>query len=906
MVSLIRWAETFKKLDLSPWPGPRPLTESESDAFIGRDEEVAEFLARVNQGRLIVLTGESGVGKSSLLNAKLISAQKARGRTPVLCKQWPSPGAEKIDTDEYLKSVITSEPFNNGNITVSADDDRSLGAIMDEAFGPSGLLIFDQFEELIRYHPDMFDHVADWITRFAYTHGAKIVISLRSEYLHRLRKIERGAPSFGYSVMYLEPMTDTESVRLIVENNQDGIDEDPVRNPIEKQAADELVKLWSEQSRADGDDWLRARTGLLHLQATLYVLHAEAGNRSESKITADLVRDFADSAKADTGVIQKGNVFDFGLREAVRLKLDRCAQACSEIGLGSTLTDGAMVAAYRMFPHLTSGGFKADRAAIDLATIALERSLEQLLPDYRSPGPAELLEKVFGELWRLIEPADGINRSEESHDAAEGSAEVFDLLNSPRACIAMKLGLADFRISEMQDDEKSHLRDLEPWIDDDKNVSAGVMFGFSPNDILIEEMRRVVLAQYWLEQSQLVRTSSRDAGKFITLVHDRVGDALEVWSKTDSKTLSMEPFFLLTAAKGRYFNWLETEIPSGSEWFNLRWRDCQVSAKFRDIVFVNCDFSGTRFTDCVFEGVTFVNCVLDNGTFDNCTVIGGVLPIGKTAASPERKSTKSKKQGQISENSIYETNDIEGKLSVQEGRPCFAVRISDKNKIQELVSYRSDRSVDVSAVTGKVFSSMSGVSVMSWQEDHADMHPFYYPHEPEGVAMYGGRLSSLMIRSCKFDRNGKLAFRIVAGSALDIVETEECNLEVAYSVIRGVNITRPVEAGYDEVLGPVELIFRDSYLANTWIGYGLQGNAMFEHCVIFQMLNMSDAENLEVSLVKECLGIGLTGKMNSDDSVEIVKDPNDWYAKACKRKGLEEAMLKCDHRSVPARLALST
>jgi ABC-type sulfate/molybdate transport systems ATPase subunit len=56
------------KLDQCPWPGPRPLVHpEEAYSLIGRERDARDFLSSVKQHRLVVLAGESGVGKSSLL-----------------------------------------------------------------------------------------------------------------------------------------------------------------------------------------------------------------------------------------------------------------------------------------------------------------------------------------------------------------------------------------------------------------------------------------------------------------------------------------------------------------------------------------------------------------------------------------------------------------------------------------------------------------------------------------------------------------------------------------------------------------------------------------------------------------------------------------------------------------------
>ena len=53
----------------NPWPGLRPFTESDREFFFGRERESAELLGLVQRTNVVVLYGQSGLGKTSLLQA---------------------------------------------------------------------------------------------------------------------------------------------------------------------------------------------------------------------------------------------------------------------------------------------------------------------------------------------------------------------------------------------------------------------------------------------------------------------------------------------------------------------------------------------------------------------------------------------------------------------------------------------------------------------------------------------------------------------------------------------------------------------------------------------------------------------------------------------------------------------
>ena len=60
--------------------------------------------------------------------------------------------------------------------------------------------------------------------------------------------------------------------------------------------------------------------------------------------------------------------------------------------------------------------------------------------------------------------------------------------------------------------------------------------------------------------------------------------------------------------------------------------------------------------------------------------------------------------------------------------------------------------------------------------------------------MYGGRLSSLLLRACAFSSGGELSFRRIAGSSLDFVEQQLSARAAFLRAIRG-----PVRAFYDSL-----------------------------------------------------------------------------------------------------------
>ena len=63
----------------NPYVGPRTFSQAEANRFFGREREASELLSLVISQRLVLFYAQSGAGKSSLLNARLIPMLRAEG-----------------------------------------------------------------------------------------------------------------------------------------------------------------------------------------------------------------------------------------------------------------------------------------------------------------------------------------------------------------------------------------------------------------------------------------------------------------------------------------------------------------------------------------------------------------------------------------------------------------------------------------------------------------------------------------------------------------------------------------------------------------------------------------------------------------------------------------------------------
>jgi hypothetical protein len=91
-----------------PYPGLPALTEKDAAFFFGRDKETAEvleLLARA-RGRIVTLIGQSGIGKSSLVMAGILSRLRSQ-LWPIEGAAWP---AGLKDSRSYLQLTMRPGP----------------------------------------------------------------------------------------------------------------------------------------------------------------------------------------------------------------------------------------------------------------------------------------------------------------------------------------------------------------------------------------------------------------------------------------------------------------------------------------------------------------------------------------------------------------------------------------------------------------------------------------------------------------------------------------------------------------------------------------------------------------------------------------------------------------------------
>lgn len=869
MIDLATWRAQLAALAAEcPWPGPRPLRRADDDRerlAVRRDRDLPELVDDVISHRLVILSGESGVGKSSLVSAGLGSALESAGFEVFELRDWSLPDF-KIE-GEFLAERFIAKSLNDkyrshvwNKFRKELDQPTSFADILDYGLKTTDdprpspvVLVLDQFEELIRYDEALFADMLRWIRQVNRENRFHLVLSLRSEYAHKLRSIEAKARPFSVAKYVLEPLFETADIAEVLRAGSE-----KAEKLIEPLAEERILQWWADL--LDDSSMPPSSIGLLHVQALLFELYFRQRDRatdgeSDVAISLEVVEEYERGVvdEYDREMIDQQRhpgkdrqaitrkTFQRALECAIDRKLRQCEEmyrAAAGTELDRPLLVGTKEAIRRTVPHLSSGGYKHVQDKWDLARLALDRELKALglAHDVRArdlfkamsehvsaPGdevpPDSAVDLLSGERWALAGGRSSI-KGPILTDAELGLAPDQQLERTRGNPYLEQAGLGP-----------------APWTVDPDDRSAGMMQGQAPWSVLVEEFRRFLFAIEWMEHADLIRRTTLPGNRtMLSLIHDGFSDALAAWSSTSQDESGPDAaVHQLTASSGEEFDWKRTGgglthwpafdggEPAGGDGtsearvvVNLRWRFCSVRADFRRVVFANCDFRGTRFVDCTFEGVTFVNCLLDSAAFERCQLLG-------------KKRMLSESVGVTSNEDLLPSFEISGAAS-SVVTPAF-----EHGQIEALTRYQGSGETGADAL----LSVTSGVPARPAVPDERGNSAW----EPAaaGVAVFGGRLNTITVQNCAFDEGARLYLCLITGSSLDLVEQPAARVEIRNSLIRGLSVTGPVASSDGAAGDSVHVTAQNSVLANVWFGAGLKPKLeLDEFCVVWQLTNLSD------------------------------------------------------------------
>lgn len=139
------------------FPGPRSFEAKDAPVFFGRTKEADELFFTVLRSRLTVVTGHSGIGKSSLINAALLPRLQDHGCAIIRSRVGKIPSKAFADSSqEALDILVGRAPVELANVglDVTEGERDSLWNYLKTSHIWRGadllqpVLVLDQFEEI--------------------------------------------------------------------------------------------------------------------------------------------------------------------------------------------------------------------------------------------------------------------------------------------------------------------------------------------------------------------------------------------------------------------------------------------------------------------------------------------------------------------------------------------------------------------------------------------------------------------------------------------------------------------------------------------------------------------------------------------------------------------------------------
>jgi len=199
------------------------------DIFFGRDKEIRILQQKFYNSRLLVLHGESGTGKTSLIRAGLIPALSPEIYVPAYVRVLREP------LREIKRDLIRQLNLDERHLELSLAE-----FLMKETerLSRTVVIVLDQFEEFFLRFPEEvrqeFERELGACVEVAHL-DVKFLISLRADYFSYLASFESSVPRIFTHQVQLAPLTEAQASEAIVRPPEQlgmTVDENMVREKL--------------------------------------------------------------------------------------------------------------------------------------------------------------------------------------------------------------------------------------------------------------------------------------------------------------------------------------------------------------------------------------------------------------------------------------------------------------------------------------------------------------------------------------------------------------------------------------------------------------------------------------------------------------------------------------------------
>ena len=192
----------------SPFKFLDAYAAQDSAVFFGRDDEIEALYRLLGESRLVLVYGQSGTGKTSLVQSGLAKKFSPTNWLPLTVRRGDSIGPA---LDQALAAAAIT-PIVPGTATVAA-----IRSVFLDHLRPV-FLIFDQFEELYVLGSKA-EQEAFYATIKAVLEAdvsCRVIVLLREEYLAALDPFERAVPALFDKRLRVEVMTNSNVEKVIL------------------------------------------------------------------------------------------------------------------------------------------------------------------------------------------------------------------------------------------------------------------------------------------------------------------------------------------------------------------------------------------------------------------------------------------------------------------------------------------------------------------------------------------------------------------------------------------------------------------------------------------------------------------------------------------------------------------